>query len=96
MKFVHIAYHFEFTELVEKILDGCEITEYVRYPLVDGCDVDGKHFGTQVFPGNNAVIQALMAEEKVTGLLEALGRFREEKKAHEHLRAAVIGIERKI
>jgi hypothetical protein len=93
---VQLSFHYEYTDLIERLLDRHGITHYVRYPMVGGRDRDGKHFGSQVFPGSVTVVQAQVAEEGLDGLLEALRRFREEKPAHRHLEALVLPIERRI
>jgi len=92
MKFVHISFRFEFTEHIEAILDRHGISDYVRYPMIEGKGQDGKHFGTQVFPGNYSVVQAKVDDERLKGLFEELDSFRRQKKAHEHLRALAISV----
>ncbi len=96
MKLVHITFHFEYADAIERIVDRHGVEDFVRYPMVDSKDVEGKHYGTQVFPGNAAVIQAQVPDEKVEPLLEDLGRFREEKRAHRHLQALVLPIESRL
>lgn len=93
MKFVHISFRFEYSDHIEAILDKHEVSDYVRYPMVEGKGADGKHFGTQVFPGNFTVVQARVDNEQVKGLLDDLDMFRQHKKAHEHLRAMVLPVE---
>ena len=94
MKFVHISVHFEYTAFVEATLDRHEVQDYVRYPMMEGKDQDGKHFGSQVFPGNVTVFQALVKEENLDPLFDELERFRRSKPAHEHLQAVVLPVER--
>ena len=93
MKFIHITFRFEYTDFIDSILDKHEITDYVRYPIVEGRGSDGKHFGTQVFPGNYTVVQARLDDDKIKAFFEELEDFRQRKKAHEHLRAMVMGVE---
>ncbi|MFO7728851.1 MAG: hypothetical protein R6X11_11050 [Desulfonatronovibrio sp.] len=93
MKFVHISFRFEYTDFIETILDEHDISDYVRYSMVEGKGSDGKHFGSQVFPGNFTVVQAVVEDERVQGLFEDLDAFRQRKKAHEHLRALTFPIE---
>lgn len=93
-KLVHISFPFEYAGMIERLLDKHPITHYVRYPLVDAKDEEGKHFGTQVFPGNAAVVVAQVDEDDVDALFDALRGFREEKPAHAQLQAIVIPIER--
>ncbi len=92
MKFVHISFRFEYTEHIEHILDENGVSDYVRYPMVEGKGQDGKHCGNQVCPGNFTVVQAMVDDKTVDGLLGDLSSFRKRKKAHEHLRACVLGI----
>lgn len=96
MKLLHLSFHFEYGEMIESILDRHEVADYVRYSMVEGKDRDGKHFGTQVFPGNVTAIQAQVPDEKVDALLDDLQSFRQEKDAHRHLQALIIPVERRL
>ncbi|WP_027366896.1 PG0541 family transporter-associated protein [Desulfocurvibacter africanus] len=93
-KLVHIFHRFEFKEAVEAILDRHGIDSFVRLPMAEGRDKDGKHHGSQVFPGNMSLVQALVDEERIDGLLEELRRFKQSRPAHEHLRVTVVTVER--
>jgi hypothetical protein len=93
LKLVQIYYHFEFSDTIEAILDDCEIDHFVRYALVEGKDRDGKHYGSKVFPGNSSVVQALVSDEAVDELLEALRGFKESGDSHRHLTAVVLPVE---
>jgi hypothetical protein len=94
VKLVHVTFHFEYAEVIEAMLDRHGIRDFVRYPLVEGADREGKHFGTQVFPGQVTVVQAQVPEDRLGGLLDDLRRFRDARKAHAHLEALVLPIER--
>ena len=96
MKFMHITFHFQFSENIEEILDRHEISDFIRVPMVESKDRDGKHFGSQVFPGNSSLIQALVPEEKVEYILAELKKFREEKLSHRHLEALVLPVEKRL
>lgn len=96
MKLLHLSFHFEYAEQIESILDRCEVRDYARYSMIEGSDRDGKHFGTQVFPGNVTVIQAQVPEDKIDGLFKELQAFREKKDAHRHLQALVLPVERRL
>jgi hypothetical protein len=96
VKFLHLTYHFQYTDLIEDLLDYHNIQDYTRYSMVEGKDDQGKHFGTQVYPGNTSVVQAQVPEESVDPLLSDLREFRDEKKAHEHLEALILPIERRL
>lgn len=93
-KLVHIFHRFEFKEAVEAILDRHGIESFVRMPMAEGRDKDGKHHGSQVFPGNMSLVQALVEDERVEDFLEDLRRFKQSRPAHEHLRVAVVAVER--
>ncbi len=93
MKFVHISFRFEYIDHVERILDAEGIGDYVCYPMVAGKDIDGKHFGTQVFPGSVTVCQALVEDARIETLLARLQAFRKQKTAHAHMRVAVMSVE---
>lgn len=96
MKFMHITFHFEYSDQVEQILDRHEILNYVRYPMREGKDRDGKHYGNQVFPGSTTVMQAQVPEERVDAILQDLKAFREKKRSRLHLEALVIPIDRRL
>lgn len=96
MKLVQIHVHFEYTDVIDDLLDRHDIAEYVRYPMMEGRDRDGKHYGTQVFPGNFTIVQAQVPEAGIDALLEDLDRFRRQKPAHEHVQALVMPIERRL
>ena len=92
MKLLHLTFRFEFAEAIGRILDRHDIEDFVRYPMIEGRDCDGKHFGTQVFPGNMTAIHAHVPDERLSGLMEELRKFRKARIAHEHLRAVVLDV----
>ena len=94
MKLVIISFHFEYTDVIEAILDRLGVSDFIRVPMMEGKDVDGKHFGTQVFPGNSSVVLAQVPEESVDGLFDLLAHFRAAKPAHQHVQALMVPIER--
>ncbi|MFP4501678.1 MAG: PG0541 family transporter-associated protein [Candidatus Hydrogenedentota bacterium] len=96
MKLVHITVHFEFADIIAQILDRCGVETYIRHGMVEGKDSEGKHMGTQVFPGNLTVFNAHVPEDKLDPLFEDLRTFREEKTAHEHIQALVLPVERQL
>lgn len=96
MKFVHVSYHFEYSEAIEEILDEHDVRDYVRYSMMEGRDFEGKHFGSQVHPGNVSVVQAQVEESTLDELMADLKEFKENKKAHEHLEVLVLPIERRL
>ncbi len=96
MKLLQISVHFEYTDTIDRLLEGFGVTDYVRYPMIEGKDCDGKHFGSQVFPGNITVFQAQVREEQIDSLFSDLRKFREQKSAHRHLQAIVLPVERRL
>lgn len=96
MKFLHVTVRFEYAEPVGRILDRHDVDHYVRARQLEGRDRDGKHFGTQVFPGSVSLLQAQVPEDVLDGLLEDLRAFRDESDAHAHLEAVVLPIERRL
>lgn len=96
MKWLHISFHFEFSEIIEKILDEHDIADFVQYAMIQGKDCDGKHYGNKVFPGNLSVIQAMVPDDKVEDLLRDLKGFKDEKDAHCHLQALLFSIEKNV
>jgi len=96
MKLMHITVHFEYAEVIEQILDDQGVIDYVVYPMLQGRDEEGKHEGSQVHPGNFTALQAQVPEEKVEAIFKSLEHFRSEKRAHEHLEAVTMPIERRL
>lgn len=96
MKLMQITVHFEYADAITAILDHQGISHYVRYPMIAGKDREGKHYGTQVFPGNITVIQAQTPDSAIDALFRELKAFRDEKRAHRHLEAFVLPIERRL
>jgi hypothetical protein len=94
MKFVHITFHFEYSEDIEAILDRHGIADFVRVSMVEARDRDGKHHGNQIFPGSSCVVQAKVPEEQLEDLLADLKAFKESKESHRHLQALVLPVER--
>ncbi len=96
MKFLHLTFHFEYGESIEAILDQNEIRDYVRLPMMEGRDFEGKHYGTQVFPGSTSVVQAQIPEDKVDGVFNDLKAFKEERESHRHLQALLLPVEARL
>jgi hypothetical protein len=94
MKLVIVSVHFEYTDAIEAIIDRHGPQHYLVYPRIEGLDSEGFHEGSQVHPGNLAAIHVRLADHTVSPLLDDLEIFRREKKAHHHLEAMVLPIER--
>lgn len=96
MKLVQITYHFEFSDELEAILDEMDIVNFARHPMIESKDRDGKHYGSKVYPGSGSVIQALVPDDSVNPLLEALQDFKEAEESHRHLTAVVLAVEKQL
>lgn len=96
MKFVQITVHFEYSDTIERLLDRCLAVDYIRHPRVEGKDMEGKHFGSQVFPGSFTVYQVQLDHEQINRLFDDLESFRESKPAHRHIQALVLPVERSL
>jgi hypothetical protein len=93
MKLLHVTLQFQYAEEIEGLLAERGVVDLVRHPRVAGRDRDGRHDGSQAFPGHMAAIQAFVPEGQVAPLLEDLRAFRDAKPAHAHLRAAVLSVD---
>ena len=96
MKLVIVSVHFEYADAIEAIVDTHDVAHYFVYPRIEGRDSEGFHEGSQVHPGNLAALHIRVDDEVVQPLLDALTAFSREKKAHHHLEAMVLDIERHI
>jgi hypothetical protein len=94
MKFLHITYHFEFSDRIEAMLERHEIPDYVRYPMVQGKDRNGKYFNTKVHPGSAEVVQAQVPDDALEELLQDMKEFKEAEKSHRHLTVLVLAVEK--
>ena len=74
MKAVFISYNQALTDRVHAILDEQSIRGFTKWALTEGRGTyDGEpHYGTHAWPSMNASIMAVVEDEKVAPLLEAL------------------------
>jgi len=93
MKLVQISFHFEYADRIEALLEQHEVPHFIRHPRVQGLDVDGRQYGSKVFPGHMMVIQARLDDDRIEPLLETLEEFRTDKTSHAHLEALVLPVE---
>ena len=93
MKLLHLTHRFEFTDRIDDLLQQHDIVRFVRYPMVQGRDRDGRHNGTKVFPGSLTVVQAHVPDDRAEALAEALRKFREQKEAHRHVEGLFLVVE---
>jgi hypothetical protein len=96
MKLIQITVHFEYADDIQAMLDAQKVEHYVIYPMIEGKDINGKHEGTQVHPGNLTVFQAQLEDDRVDALYEKLRTFREARPSHEHVQALVLPIEKRL
>jgi hypothetical protein len=57
---------------VTALLDGLGVTGYSLLPTVLGRGETGAHLGSRAFPGENAMVLALVASAEAAGLTEGL------------------------
>lgn len=74
MKAVFISYNQALTDRVNEILDEQGIRGFTRWALTEGRgSFDGEpHYGTHAWPSMNTSIMAVVRDEQVTPLLDAL------------------------
>ena len=96
MKLLIVSVHFEFADTIDQVLEEYGVSHYNRYSMVEGKDRDGRHMGTQVYPGSMTVFHAQVQEQRVDGIFEALDQFRQAKEAHRHLEAMLLPIEQRL
>lgn len=96
LKIVQINYHFEYSEDIEAILEAREIANFVRYAMIEAKDREGKHYGSKIYPGSSSVVQALVPDDTLDGLLEDLEDYRKAESSHAHLTAVVLPVEKSI
>lgn len=94
MKLLMVSVHFEYADVIEEIIDRHDVEHYLVYPRIEGRDSEGFHEGSQVHPGNLSAIHIRLQDDAVDALIDDLRAFRLEKKAHHHLEAVVVPIER--
>lgn len=74
MKAVFISYNQALTDRVHEILDEQGIRGFTKWQLTEGRgSFDGEpHYGTHAWPSMNSSILAIVVDEQVTPLLDAL------------------------
>jgi len=94
MKFLHVTFQTQYRDAIEALLVEQGVEQFVMYPREAGRDRDGKHDSTQAFPGSLAAVQGPIDDDRVDAVFEALRRFQESKRAHAHVDAAILPVER--
>jgi hypothetical protein len=77
MKAVFISYNQALTDRVNRISDDQGIRGFTRWALTEGRgSVDGEpHYGSHAWPSMNSSVLAIVEDEKVDPLLEALRKM---------------------
>lgn len=77
MKALFISYNQALTDRVQAILDDNDVRGFTKWALTQGRgSVDGEpHYGTHAWPSMNSSILAVVEDEKIPVLLDALRRM---------------------
>jgi nitrogen regulatory protein PII len=94
MKAVFISYNQAHTQQVDFLLDRYQIRGFTRWSSVAGrgSNTGEPHYGSHAWPGMNTAVLAIMDEEKVTPLLDALRKL-DRSAEQQGLRAFVWNVE---
>ena len=74
MKALFVSYNQALTDRINKLLDDHGVRGFTRWALTEGRGThDGEpHYGTHAWPAMNTSILAIVEEEKISPLLDAL------------------------
>ena len=74
MKALFISYNQALTDRINKMLDLHGVRGFTRWGLTEGRgSIDGEpHYGTHAWPAMNASVLAIVEDEKIPVLLEAM------------------------
>ena len=74
MKALFVSYNQALTDHINKLLDDYGVRGFTRWALTEGRGThDGEpHYGTHAWPAMNTSILAIVEEEKISPLLDAL------------------------
>jgi len=74
MKALFISYNQALTDRVNRILDECGVRGFTRWALTEGRGTyDGEpHYGTHAWPSMNASVLAIVEDDRVDPVLDAL------------------------
>lgn len=77
MKAIFISYNQALTDRVNAILDECGVRGFTRWETTHGRgSFDGEpHYGTHAWPSMNTSVLAIVEEEKVEPVLDALRKM---------------------
>jgi nitrogen regulatory protein PII len=97
MKSVFIIYNQALGEIVQKVLDHYEVRGFTMWEDVKGRGThQGEpHMGTHTWPAMNSAVLAVVEEEKVQTLLQAIAKLNE-KAGKQGIRAFVWAVEQTV
>ena len=74
MKALFVSYNQALTDRINKLLDDYGVRGFTRWALTEGRGThDGEpHYGTHAWPSMNTSILAIVEEEKIPALLDAV------------------------
>jgi Nitrogen regulatory protein P-II len=87
MKLVVVVVDRERTGEITALFDGGGVTGYSLLPDVLGRGETGAHLGTRAFPGENAMVLALVPAEQAAGLTEQIRELKRSFRATQGLMA---------
>ena len=77
MKMVMISYNSAIDSEVIDVLEKCGIENYTRWTRVQGKGrTSGRHFGSEIWPGENSVIFVAIEDKKSEDLLKCIKDLR--------------------
>jgi nitrogen regulatory protein PII len=97
MKSVFIIYNQALGEIVQKVLDHYEVRGFTMWEDVKGRGTNQgePHMGTHTWPAMNSAVLAVVEEEKVQSLLQAIAKLNE-KAEKQGIRAFVWAVEQTV
>ncbi len=94
MKLLVVAVDKENESDVIRVLEDTVVSGYSIIPRVLGRGATGAHLGTRAFPGENAMVVALVPAAKVEPLKESLAALHERLRPGQGLTALVLDADR--
>ena len=93
MKLVFMTYYIGMHAEVEEILEKCGVTSYTHWKEVTGRLSCGEpRMGTDVWPGYNTALQAVLREETAKKMAAAIGEFNAEQRGDERIDAYFVDL----
>jgi hypothetical protein len=72
MRLLIIIYETMIDQDVIKMLEGIRVPGYTKFSGVSGLGKTGRHDGTQIWPGSNTIVLAVVPEELINDLVGKL------------------------